>query len=75
MLDEEKIKKEGIALLEEFSKALEGVSDTEETHYVIDLKNILRRDGPGVRKEDFPGKLRKIVPRFEEGYVVAEKGV
>jgi aspartyl-tRNA(Asn)/glutamyl-tRNA(Gln) amidotransferase subunit C len=75
MIDEEKIRKEGIALLEEFSRELEGVPDTEETHYVLDLKNVLRSDDEGVKKEDFPDKFRKIVPRFEDGYVVAEKGV
>jgi len=75
MLDEEKIKKEGIALLEEFSRELEKVPETEETHYVVDLKNVLRKDAKAVKKEDFPGKMRRIVPRYEDGYVVAEKGV
>lgn len=75
MLDEEKIKKDGIKLINEFSKMLERVPETEETHYVVDLKNVTREDKKAIRKEDFPEKFKKIVPRWEDGYVVAEKGV
>ncbi len=74
-MDEEKIKREGVALIEEFSKALQKVPETEETHYVVDLKNVFRPDGDPVRDVVFPGRLRKIVPRFEDGFVIAEKGV
>ncbi len=75
MLDREKIRKEGVALLEEFSKELEGVPETEETHYVMDVRNVCRKDAPGVLKDAFPGDLKKIVPRWEDGFVVSEKGV
>jgi len=75
MLNEEKIKEEGIKLIEEFSRMLEKVPETEETHYVIELKNVTRDDREPVKKKEFPKNLKKIVPRFEEGYVVAEKGV
>ena len=75
MLSEEKIKIEGIALLAGFSKELEGVPETEETHYVLDLKNIVRPDGAALRKEDYPAKFRRIVPKWEDGFVSVEKGV
>jgi len=75
MLDKEKIKKEGVALLEEFSKELETVPETAETHYVLDVRNVCRTDGPGVKAESFPSNLKKIVPRWEDGFVVSEKGL
>ncbi len=75
MLDIEKIRKEGVALIEEFSKELEGVPPTEETHYVMDVRNVCREDASGMLKETFPQDLKKIVPRWEDGFVVSEKGV
>ena len=75
MPDEEKIKGEGVKLIEEFSRMLEKVPETEETHYVVDVRNVTRKDGKPVKKKKFPKNLRNIVPRQEDGYVVAEKGV
>ncbi|MBN2250491.1 MAG: Asp-tRNA(Asn) amidotransferase GatCAB subunit C [Candidatus Altiarchaeota archaeon] len=75
MLDTKKIKEEGITLLGEFSRGLEKVPETVATHYLMDLKNVLRADGEPLPKTDFPGKLKKLAPRCDEGYVVAEKGV
>jgi predicted Asp-tRNA(Asn)/Glu-tRNA(Gln) amidotransferase subunit C len=75
MLDKEKIRKEGVALLEEFSKALESVPETSETHYVLDVRNVCRKDGAGVKQGAYPGDLKKIVPRWEDDYIVSEKGV
>jgi predicted Asp-tRNA(Asn)/Glu-tRNA(Gln) amidotransferase subunit C len=72
MLDKEKIRKEGVALLEEFSKELETVPETAETHYVLDVRNVCRKDLAGVKTESFPRDLKKIVPRWEDGYVVSE---
>ncbi|HIE34369.1 MAG TPA: Asp-tRNA(Asn) amidotransferase subunit GatC [Candidatus Altiarchaeales archaeon] len=74
-MDKEKIDEEGMKLLEEFSKMLERVPDTEEMHYVIDLKNITRDDKKSVRKKDFPEKIRRIAPRWDDNYIIAEKGV
>lgn len=74
-MDEEKIKRDGIKLIEEFSKMLEKIPETEETHYVVDLKNVTRKDQKPTRKREFPDRMRKIAPRWEEGYVVAEKGI
>lgn len=73
-VDSEKIKKEGVKLLEEFSKQLEKVPEVKETHYVLDLKNVTRDDKKG-KKKKFRDKLEKNVPRWEDNYVVAEKGV
>lgn len=70
----ERVVEEGVALLEEFSRELEDVPETEETHYVLDLCNVLRDDGESVRK-DFRLRFQRIVPRWDEGYVVAEKGL
>ncbi|RLI87925.1 MAG: Asp-tRNA(Asn) amidotransferase subunit GatC [Candidatus Altiarchaeales archaeon] len=75
MLDEVKIRKEGMKLIEEFSRELEKIPETEETHYVVDLKNVTRKDETVVGKKNFSKKLKKIAPRWEEGYVVAEKGI
>jgi predicted Asp-tRNA(Asn)/Glu-tRNA(Gln) amidotransferase subunit C len=74
MVDQEKIKAEGIKLLEEFSERLKGVPESEETHYVVDLRNVWRPDGKPKRCEGFRERLSKLVPRFEDGYVVSEKG-
>ncbi len=73
-VDPEKIKKEGVKLLEEFSKQLEKVPEVKETHYVVDLKNVTREDKEG-KKKKFRGKMKKLVPKWGDNYVVAEKGV
>jgi len=75
MLDREKIRMEGVALIEEFSRELAGVPETEETHYVMDVRNACRKDAAGVLKVAFPGDLKKIVPGWEDGFVVSEKCV
>lgn len=75
MLDEEKIRREGVALLSEFSKQLEKVAETEETHYVVDLRNVVRGDSEPSKKESYPEKFKKIVPKWEDGYVGVEKGI
>jgi|GEM_PF-550175 len=73
MLDEKKIKEQGIRLIEEFSRMLEKIPETEETHYVVDLKNVTREDRKAVKKKDFDKKMKKIAPSWNEGYVIAEK--
>jgi aspartyl-tRNA(Asn)/glutamyl-tRNA(Gln) amidotransferase subunit C len=75
MSDEAKIRKEGMKLIEEFSRMLEKIPETEETHYVVDLKNITRKDGGITEGRNFSTNLKRITPRWEDGYVVAEKGV
>lgn len=73
MVDEEKIRQQGITLIEKFSHMLEKIPQTEETHYVIDQKNVTRKDDDAVKKKGFQEKLKKNAPRWEDGYVVAEK--
>ncbi len=73
MLDKKKIEKEGIKLIESFSEILENIPQSDETHYVVDLKNVKREDGEAVMKKDFHKKMKKLAPNWSEGYVVAEK--
>ncbi len=73
-LDREKIQRDGVKLLEEFSRMLAGVKETKETHYVVDMRNITRKDAPAVPTEGFREKLKKNAPKWEENYVVTEKG-
>lgn len=74
MVDAQRIRADGIKLLEEFSKKLSKVPETEETHYVLDLKNVWRADDEPDDCEGFKEKLGKLAPKFDDGYVVAEKG-
>ncbi|RLI92947.1 MAG: Asp-tRNA(Asn) amidotransferase subunit GatC [Candidatus Altiarchaeales archaeon] len=73
MLDEKKIREQGIKLIEEFSRMLKGIPETGETHYVVDLRNVTREDRRAARKKGFDEKMKKIAPRWDGGYVVAEK--
>jgi len=73
-LDKKKIRDEGMELIEEFSKMLKDVPETEETHYVIDLRNVSRADGEPKKRSGFQEKMKKLSTNWEEGYVVAEKG-
>ena len=75
MLDEKKIREQGIKLIEEFSRMLEKIPETRETHYVVDLRNVTREDRGAVRKKGFDEKMKRIAPRWDEGYIVAEKAV
>jgi len=74
MVDREKIKEEGIVIIDEFSKMLAKIPETVETHYVVDMRNVTRDDGVP-EKQNFRESMEKIVPKWEDGYVVAEKGV
>ena len=73
MIDQEEILKEGKKIIEDFSEKLKGIPDTEETHYVIDLKNITRPDGKGECPKGFQKKFEKLAPKWENGYVKCEK--
>jgi len=74
-IDKEKIQKEGVKILEDFSEQLKNVPETKETHYVLDIKNVTRADKKGVLKKNFREKMKKLAPRWEDNYVVCEKGV
>ncbi|OYT27073.1 MAG: Asp-tRNA(Asn) amidotransferase GatCAB subunit C [Candidatus Altiarchaeales archaeon ex4484_96] len=71
---EEKIRQDSLKLIDEFSRMLADVSETQETHYVVELKNITREDGKAQKKAGFRKKMEKNAPRWDEGYVSAEKG-
>jgi len=73
MPHEKRLLEEGKKLIEEFSQALKDVPDTEETHYVADLKNVTRPDGKGSCDPQFPGKFEKLAPKWDYGYVKVEK--
>ncbi|ODS38842.1 MAG: hypothetical protein A7316_06980 [Candidatus Altiarchaeales archaeon WOR_SM1_86-2] len=73
-MDEDKVKKDGIKLIEEFSRMLMGVDEVEETHYVVDLKNVTRK-GKKSAKKDFRERLKGLAPRWKDNYLVAEKGI
>lgn len=72
-MDEKKILEEGKKLLDEFSQALKDVPETEETHYVMDLKNVTRADAKGSCDPAFRGKFEKLAPHWDYGYVKVEK--
>jgi predicted Asp-tRNA(Asn)/Glu-tRNA(Gln) amidotransferase subunit C len=75
MVDAERIQAEGVKLLAEFEKKLKDVPESAETHYVLDMRNVWRPDGEPKKTEGFRDRLKKLAPRFEDGYVVTEKGV
>lgn len=75
MVDADSIRKDGVKLIEEFSSMLEEIPDSSETHYVVDVKNVWRKDEKPEKTKDFRKKMEKIVPEMDEGFVVAEKGV
>lgn len=72
-MNEEKIKEQGIDLIEEFSRMLEDIPETDETHYVVDLKNVTREDKKAKKEEGYRQKIEKNAPEWDEGHVVAEK--
>lgn len=73
-LDRDRIQKDGIKLLDEFSRMLSDVKETTETHYVVDLKNVMREDKEPVETKGFRDKLKKNAPNWEDNHVIAEKG-
>ena len=74
-IDRDKIKEQGIKIIEEFSEKLKNIPETEETHYVVDMKNVYRKDDKPVLQKGFRNRIKKLAPRWEEDYVVTEKGV
>lgn len=73
-LDRDRIQKDGVRLLEEFSRMLGDVKETKETHYVVDMKNVMRVDKEPVECKGFREKLRKNAPNWEDNHFVTEKG-
>ncbi|MBN2517654.1 MAG: Asp-tRNA(Asn) amidotransferase GatCAB subunit C [Candidatus Altiarchaeota archaeon] len=73
MIDQDEILRQGKRIIDEFSEKLKDVPDTEETHYVMDLKNVTMADSKGDCPPAFRDKFRKLAPRWEDGYVKCEK--
>lgn len=75
MVNADEIKKEGVRLIEEFSEKLADVPASEETHYVVDVGNVTRKDGKPLRKDAFSKRFKDLAPQVEDDYVVCEKNV
>ena len=66
-----KIEKEAEIILEKFSRALENISELEETHYIVDNINLTREDKA---EEKDPEKILRNSNIDEDGNLIAEKG-
>ena len=66
-----KIEKEAEIILEKFSRALENISELEETHYIVDNINLTREDKA---EEKDPEKILRNSNIDEDGNLRAEKG-
>jgi len=73
-LDRDRIRREGVKLLDEFSSMLANVKETRETHYVVDMKNITREDGEPRECAGFREKIKRNAPLWEGNSFIAEKG-
>lgn len=73
-MDREKIKEEGLRIIEEFSKHLSGIKEenSDETWYVVDVNTVTRNDDTG-KDNKFRDKMKELAPRWEENYVKVEK--
>ncbi|WP_456471500.1 Asp-tRNA(Asn) amidotransferase subunit GatC [Methanocaldococcus sp.] len=72
-MDLERLRREALIIIEEFSKVLDKYNlDEEESLYIIDKKNVLREDKE--EKTNFREKFLKLAPKTKDGYVVVEKG-
>jgi len=65
------IEKDAEKIIEEFSKTLENIPDSEETWYITDNLNLTREDVP---HEKNPEKILRNAHVDKQGSVVAEKG-
>jgi predicted Asp-tRNA(Asn)/Glu-tRNA(Gln) amidotransferase subunit C len=74
MPSEDEIRKQGVRIIEDFSKMLKDVPETDETHYVTDMRNVIRADKPSEKREGFDTKMKTLAPKWSRGFVVAEKG-
>lgn len=73
MTDSQKILEEGKRIIEEFSEKLSDVPESEETHYVTNLKNVMLADAKGACQIGFRAKMEKLAPKWSEGYVCCKK--
>lgn len=73
MPDKEKILADGKKLLEAFSESLEKLPETDETHYVVDIKNITRPDSEGFCDQKFRDRFAELAPHWDFGYLKVKK--
>ncbi len=67
------IKKSAEKILEELSSLLADI-ELEERYYVVEEKNIYRKDDKP-KKKSFKDELRKNAPKIDEdGYIITEVG-
>jgi aspartyl-tRNA(Asn)/glutamyl-tRNA(Gln) amidotransferase subunit C len=65
-----KIEKDAEKILEEFSKTLNSIPNLEETHYIVDNVNLVRKD---VSHEKNPEKIMKNAKTDKDGNVIVKK--
>ena len=73
MVDAGEIEREGVKLLEEFSSVLADVAETGETHYVVDLHTVTRKDGRPADCSGFREKFLANAPSSDGKHILAEK--
>lgn len=73
-MDREKIREEGIKIIEEFSKHLTGIKEgkSDETWYVVDLNTVTRSDADG-KDNCFRDRMKALAPRWDENSVKVDK--
>jgi len=65
-----KIEREAEEILKKFKKALEDISELEETHYIVDNVNLTR---PDCGEEKNPEKILRNTHLDENGNIIVEK--
>jgi len=73
-MDKEKIREEGIKIIEKFSKVLSGIKEeqSDATWYVVDLNMVTRSDAEG-RDNCFRDKMKALAPKWEENSIKVDK--
>ena len=71
-MDQEKVKREAKALMDEFMATLDTAEDVKED-VGIERKDSTREPGKCKPDKDFPERMLENVPRKKDRYVVAEK--
>lgn len=65
-----KIEKEAEKILDEFSKVLEDIPESDENEFMIDNLNLSRED---VSVEKNPDKILRNASTDDENYIIAKK--
>lgn len=65
-----KIEKDAEKILKEFSKTLESIPNLEETHYIVDNVNLVRKD---ISEKTNPEKIMRNAKTDKEGNIIVKK--